>query len=84
LLPSDCDGINPLLVDGFRSLGATSPETVSRTILLRDGWLLRHRFLCDGLRMIQRTGSGEIAFHDNQGKLLATVSVESRSTAAAT
>jgi len=80
---TDCDRIHQVVVDGFRSLGATNPEAVSRTILLRDGWLLGHRFLCEGFQAIHRAGSGEIAFYDNQGKLLETVPIETRSTPAA-
>ncbi len=60
----------------FAELGADRPEEISRTLLLRDGYFLGHRFRCDKLQAVLLPDSEEVEFFDEDGELLQSVRVQ--------
>ena len=73
---TDADRVYQLVVEGFRALGAADPEAVSRTVLLRELRFVGHRYRCGHMHAVRLAGEERVAFHDDQGKLLKTVTLE--------
>jgi hypothetical protein len=76
----EADRICHFVVDGFRALGAADPEAVSRAILLRENRFAGHRYRCEGMQAKWLVGEDAVAFYDDQGKLLKTVTLEPQPT----
>ena len=70
------DSLLQMAAATFAELGAADPESIRRTLLLRDRQFVGHRFQCGDLHAIWVLGSSEIEFHDRDGKLLRTVGFE--------
>jgi hypothetical protein len=68
------DLLDQLMARTFAELGATGP--VVRTILLRDRYFVGHKFRCEGVQAVLPAGGDQVAFYDEGGVLLKTVSVE--------
>jgi hypothetical protein len=66
--------LQQLLAKTFAELGATGP--MIRTVLLRDRHFAGQKFRCEGFQAVLPVGSVEIAFYDEGGNLLKTVSLE--------
>ena len=63
----------PAVLAGFRELGAPDLESISRTILLRDGFYAGQKFLCGDMVAIVPVGGEEVAFFTGDGGLRKTI-----------
>ena len=66
------------VVEGFEALGAANPQAIRRAVLYRSLTFVGQQFQCEGLRAVWLAGEETVAFHDAQGELLRTVSLEER------
>jgi hypothetical protein len=67
------DILHQILSKTFADFGATGPMV--RTLLLKDRYFVGHKFRCGGIQAVVPVGSDEIAFYDQGGTLLMTVSI---------
>ncbi len=69
------DSFYPLVVQGFVRLGSPDSQSISRTILLKDGCLVGQRFECEGIRAVMRMGWDVIEFYGEDRQLLRVVAL---------
>jgi hypothetical protein len=62
-----------LLCQTFTELGATDPQAIYRTLLLRDRRFVGHCYHCGDYRALWAPGSAAIEFYRHGGELLRTV-----------
>ena len=63
----------PAVLEGFRELGVPDLQSISRTILLRDGFFAGQKFLCGDMVAIVPAGGEEVAFFAGDGGLRKTI-----------
>ena len=61
----------------FAELGATDPASMTRTVLLKDRFLVGQRFRCEGFQAVWMAGGNTVEFYDEAGELLKTVELQS-------
>lgn len=59
----------PAVLEGFRELGASDLGSISRSILLRDGFFAGQKFFCGDMVAIVPVGGEEVAFFGRDGGL---------------
>jgi hypothetical protein len=64
------EAVSELVVKGFTDLGASSPQSTSRSLLLREGHYAGQRFSCDGFQAVWWLGGDAVEFYDASGRLL--------------
>ncbi|NLY01432.1 MAG: hypothetical protein GXY83_35520 [Rhodopirellula sp.] len=67
------DAVFQIVAAGFAELGAADPQAIGRTLLLRDGYFVGHRFRCGGLQAILLPESESVEFFDAEGGPLRSV-----------
>ena len=72
----DAGSTPDFLEQTFAELGATDPALMTRTILLKDRFLVGQRFRCEGFQAIWMAGGNTVEFYDEAGELLRTVNLE--------
>jgi len=72
----DAEATPDFLEQTFAELGATDPASTTRTILLKDCFLVGQRFRCEGFQAVWMAGGSVVEFYDEAGELLKTVSLE--------
>jgi hypothetical protein len=70
------DGLHQRVVEGFRVLGASDPEAISQSILLRELRFVGRRFRSDGMQAVAMADQDTLQFYDGEGNLLRTVPVD--------
>lgn len=70
------DALFQTISTAFAELGASEPQAISRSLLLREGFFVGHRFRCGELQAIWSPDSGVVEFFDPDGEPLRSVSLE--------
>ena len=69
------EAVCELVVKGFTDLGASNPQSVSRSFLLRETHYAGERFRCDSLQAVWWLGGDAVEFYDASGRLLKSLSL---------
>ena len=73
------EAVYEVVVKGFADLGASSPQTASRSLLLREGHFAGQRFRCDGFQAVWWLGGDAVEFYDATGNLVKTLTLVTQS-----
>ncbi len=64
------DALDQLVAATFAELGGGEAQSLTRTILVRKGFFVGYQFRCGENRAVWFADTGEIKFHDANGKLV--------------
>jgi hypothetical protein len=64
-----------IVVQGFADLGASNPQCVSRSILLRNMFYVGQVFRCEGWRAVWMIDGNSVEFYDTAGTLAKSASL---------
>lgn len=70
------EGLYQLVLEGFADLGITTPQSVTRSLLICDRQLVGQRFCCEGGQAIWRAAESVLEFYNSVGELRKTVHVD--------
>ena len=63
------------VMQGFSDLGASNPQCVSRSMLLRNMFYVGQVFRCEGWSAVWMIDGNSVEFRDAAGKLVRTLSL---------